>query len=238
MFDNLPKTAVDAKRYHGDEPEGERKESRFRPLKEGTLVLVRLEMDVDAFGLVPVHATEKSTSVSAKVHIESGRSTGRWFFQSFMLTGYEPRVRESMIFLRRALSCFDIDIPKDSRHFGRIANRIIPARLVIRPHWQTKKPGNAAEAIAADPRSEVYRDYLKLVDKLEERVPGWDLYDQSRAKDLIVRRRMEAKLIVGTDTNGKPITAADVRKIRNAATSTEGHAVRAEVLREIDGRSA
>jgi hypothetical protein len=171
------------------------REPRFKPIREGKLALVTLvDLPIDAFGLLCPRTTAKAKVAGCKVVVQSGQHSGRWFWHSFMMEGYAPRVRETERFVQRAMSCLEVD-PKAWR-LELLADVAIPVRFLVRPHWQTGKATNAIEALAADPRSVTYADYCKLVEKVGDAVPGATLYPDARAAAIVERQRRDATEVV------------------------------------------
>jgi len=160
------------------------KKKRWQPIREGRLAIVQLT-DIEK------SRTSKSTYYSVKATVMAGIHSGRFVWQKFFVYGHPKSVKASRIFLARATSCLE-GVECDDLDFTVLEGAVVPVRFRIVPHWESGKPTNEFDALAADPTSVTYPNYCTLAKKVTDAMPGWDLFPMSRAK-LIVEREIKIR---------------------------------------------
>ncbi|MBA59645.1 MAG: hypothetical protein CMQ40_10820 [Gammaproteobacteria bacterium] len=172
------------------------KKRRWNPIGDGKVGLVQFSnIPVDAAGNLQPEKKTNSVSASGKATVIAGIHKGRWIWRPFLLEGPEKVVERDRMFLKRAMSCHTLDL--DDLSYADLEGLVVPVRFKVVPHWRTGKPSNDIVALSADPRSVTYRDYLKLIGRFEDAVPGWNLYPGTRARSLVEKRKKERTEIAG-----------------------------------------
>jgi len=243
------------RRHHYDQRgglEGARRKSRFAPIRHGKFTLVRIEfqmlrdddgvliLDEQGNTIPEIRNGPKVSSISFKAVIAEGQQEGRWFFDRFVLKGFQPAVDRTRMNLAAMVSCYDRD-PGPLR-LGMVHGKVVPIMVRQEEHYQTGRPTNEILALSADPdfvypqtEADLILDSLPVSDaemhprdayhgivsrcmKLDDKglwkapVPGWDLYPGSRSEKLVLKRERERQEIFA----GAGVSAVDVRRRENS----------------------